>query len=44
MKTISSVVRVDTMLVTVPISALDRQGRFFPNLKREDFTLFENGE
>ena len=40
----NDVVRVDTMLVTVPVSVLDRQGRFFPNLKREDFTLFENGE
>ncbi|HEY3102765.1 MAG TPA: VWA domain-containing protein [Pyrinomonadaceae bacterium] len=38
------VVRVDTTLVTVPVSVLDRQGRFIPNLKREDFTLLENGE
>lgn len=38
------VVRVDTTLVTVPVSVLDRQGRFIPNLKREEFTLFENGE
>jgi VWFA-related protein len=37
------VVRVDTTLVTVPVSVLDRQGRFIPNLKREDFTVFENG-
>ena len=41
MKTISS---ADTMLVTVPVSVLDRQGRFIPGLKREDFTLLENGE
>jgi len=40
----NDIVRVDTMLVTVPVSVLDRQGRFIPNLKREDFTLFENGE
>jgi VWFA-related protein len=37
------VVRVDTLLVTVPVSVLDRQGRFVPNLTREDFTVFENG-
>ena len=38
------VLRVDTTLVTVPVSVLDRQGRFISNLKREDFTLVENGE
>ena len=37
------VVRVDTTLVTVPVSVADRQGRFIPNLKKEDFTLTENG-
>lgn len=40
----NDIVRVDTMLVTVPVSVLDRQGRFMPGLKREDFTVFENGE
>src|SRR5207237_8039247 len=37
------VVKVDTSLVTVPVSVLDRDGRFVPNLKREDFSIFENG-
>jgi len=37
------VLRVDTALVTVPVSVLDRQGRFIANLKREDFRVFENG-
>src|SRR5437762_4356324 len=37
------VVRVNTTLVTVPVSVLDRQGRFVPNLRREDFSVFENG-
>ena len=37
------IVRVNTSLVTVPVSVLDHQGRFVPNLKREDFHLFENG-
>jgi VWFA-related protein len=36
-------VRVDTALVTVPVSVLDRQGRFVLNLRREDFSVFENG-
>src|SRR6266404_5166361 len=37
------VVRVDTTLVTVPVSVVDRQGRFVPNLRREDFSVLENG-
>jgi VWFA-related protein len=37
------VVRVDTTLVTVPVSVMDRQGRFVPNLRREDFSVLENG-
>src|SRR5205814_5269681 len=37
------VVRVETSLVTVPVSVLDRQGRFISNLQRDDFRIFENG-
>src|SRR5262245_4821078 len=37
------IVKVDTSLVTVPVSVLDRQGRFISNLKQEDFRIFENG-
>lgn len=37
------VVRIDTAFVTVPVSVLDRQGRFVPNLDRKDFRVFENG-
>jgi len=37
------VVRINTTLVTVPLSVLDRQGRFVYGLKREDFHLFEDG-
>ena len=37
------VIRVDTSFVSVPVSVVDRQGRFIPNLKRDDFTIFENG-
>src|SRR2546423_4225050 len=38
----NDIVRVDTTLVTVPVSVLDHDGRFVPGLKREDFTVFEN--
>jgi len=37
------VIRVNTNLVTVPISVLDRNGRFIPGLTQEQFHLFENG-
>ncbi len=37
------VIRINTTLVTVPVSVLDRQGRFVPGLRREDFRLFEDG-
>ena len=37
------VVRIDTNLVTVPVSVLDRQGRFISDLRREQFNVFENG-
>ena len=37
------VLRVDTNFVTVPVSVMDRDGRFVPNLRREDFVVFENG-
>lgn len=37
------VIRVNTALVSVPVSVLDRQGRFVSNLRREDFSVFENG-
>ena len=37
------VVRIDTNLVTVPVSVLDRQGRFISDLQREQFKVFENG-
>jgi VWFA-related protein len=37
------IVRVDTNLVGVPVTVLDRQGRLVPNLKQEDFRLYEDG-
>ena len=37
------VVRVDTTLVTVPVSITDRSGRYIVDLRKEDFRLFEDG-
>jgi Ca-activated chloride channel homolog len=37
------VVRVETNLVTTPVSVLDRNGRFIPGLKKKDFKIFEDG-
>jgi len=39
----SDVVFVETNLITTPVSVLDRQGRFIPNLKKKDFKIFEDG-
>jgi Ca-activated chloride channel homolog len=37
------VVRVNTALVTIPVSVLDRDGRFIPALRKEDFRILEDG-
>lgn len=37
------VVRIDTNLVTVPVSVLDRDGRFISDLRPDQFKVFENG-
>ncbi|HYJ47301.1 MAG TPA: VWA domain-containing protein [Pyrinomonadaceae bacterium] len=37
------VVRVNTALVTVPVSVMDRNGKYIPNLGREDFHIYEDG-
>lgn len=37
------VIRIDTNLVTVPVSVLDRDGRFISDLQRAQFKVFENG-
>jgi len=37
------VIRVDTTLVTLPVSVTDRNGRYIPNLTKEDFLLWEDG-
>jgi VWFA-related protein len=35
--------RVNTSLVTVPVSVMDRNGKYVPNLQRRDFHVFDNG-
>lgn len=35
--------RVDTTLVSLPVSVMDRNGKFIPNLRKEDFRIWENG-
>jgi Ca-activated chloride channel family protein len=37
------VVRVNTLLVTVPVSVKSRDGGFISNLRRADFHIFEDG-
>jgi Ca-activated chloride channel homolog len=37
------VVRVNTTLVTIPVSVMDRNGRYVPNLRKEDFRIYEDG-
>jgi len=34
---------VNTALVTVPVTVMDRNGHYVPNLTRRDFHVFENG-
>lgn len=37
------VVRVNTTLVTIPVSVMDRNGRFIPDLRKDEFQIFEDG-
>jgi Ca-activated chloride channel homolog len=37
------VVRVDTTLVSLPVSVMDRDGKYIPNLGKEDFRVWEDG-
>jgi VWFA-related protein len=37
------VVRVETTLVSIPVSVMDRNGKYIPNLRKEDFRIWENG-
>ena len=37
------VIRVNTTLVTIPVSVMDRDGRYVPNLQKEEFRVWEEG-
>src|SRR2546426_2878559 len=37
------VIRVSTTLVTLPVSVMDREGRYIPNLNKQDFRIWEDG-
>ncbi len=37
------VIRIDTTLVNSPVLVIGRDGKFVPNLKSEDFRIFEDG-
>ncbi len=39
----SDVIKVETNLITMPVSVLDREGRFVSGLQQKDFRIFENG-
>ena len=36
-------IRVDTNLVTIPVTVLDRDGRYIADLTDKDFEIYENG-
>jgi Ca-activated chloride channel family protein len=37
------VIKVETNLVTMPVTVLDRDGRFISGLQKQDFQIFEDG-
>src|SRR5437773_3746014 len=37
------IVRVDTTLVSIPVSVMDRDGKYIPDLRQQDFRVWENG-
>lgn len=38
------VLTIETNLVTIPVSVFDRNGLYIPNLRQQDFKIFEDGE
>ncbi|HEY0378553.1 MAG TPA: VWA domain-containing protein [Pyrinomonadaceae bacterium] len=38
----NDVVRVNTTLVSIPVTVMDRSGRFIPDLRQQDFHIYED--
>jgi VWFA-related protein len=39
-----SVIKVETNLITIPVSVFDKNGLYIPNLSKENFKIFEDGK
>ncbi|HKP71876.1 MAG TPA: VWA domain-containing protein, partial [Pyrinomonadaceae bacterium] len=39
----NEVVRVNTSLVTIPVSVMDRQGKYVPSIRQDEFRIWEDG-
>ena len=37
------IIKVNTTLITIPVSVMDRDGRYVPNLLKDDFRIWEDG-
>ena len=37
------IIRISSTLVTIPVSVMDRDGRYVPNLQKEEFRIWEDG-
>ena len=37
------IIKVNTTLITIPVSVMDRDGRYVPNLNKQDFRIWEDG-
>ncbi|HET7285837.1 MAG TPA: VWA domain-containing protein, partial [Pyrinomonadaceae bacterium] len=37
------IIRISSTLITIPVSVMDRDGRYVPNLQKEEFRIWEDG-
>ena len=37
------IIRINSTLITIPVSVMDRDGRYIPNLQKEEFRVWEDG-
>jgi VWFA-related protein len=40
----TDVIKVETNLISIPVSVFDRNGLYIPNLRQSDFKIFEDGK